>query len=276
LRVNEIVVTGAAGFVGATLVDRLRAAGRPVVPVSRRMLPGVTQVDDYAKAPGGAVVIHLAEESDRAHVNGLGEAYADRAAEVVRQLARRAGHLIYASSGVVYGDACERPFTTDQTALATDTYSRAKIRNEQIALSAGATVLRFSNLCGAGMSSKNVLSDILRQIPGSAALRLRDDSPVRDFLCVTDAAAAVAASADVRPGGVLNVGSGVGLSIRELARMALRAAGEPQREIVAVERSPRRSVNILDIALTRQRLGWTPRSTLRELLARLIQAGVRP
>ena len=273
---TRIVVTGARGFVGASLVQRLRAQGHAVVALSRREGPGLQQVDDYAQAPDGDVLVHLAEEADRSRAAALGDAHVDAAAALLRSLVRRAGHVIYGSSGVVYGDQGEPPFATDRPVEASDPYSASKIRNEGIALDAGATVLRFSNLFGRGMSPNNVLSDIARQLGGSGPLAVRDDTPVRDFLAVDEAAEAIAAAIERRPGGIVNVGSGVGLSVRELAEVALRAAGQSGRDIVATRPAGRRSVNVLDISGTAQVLGWKPQASPRVRLERFFLDGAQP
>jgi nucleoside-diphosphate-sugar epimerase len=272
----NVVVTGARGFLGSAVVTALRGAGLPVVPVSRRPGPGITTVDDYGRSPVADLLVHTAEEADRAKVNALGEPYVEGTARTVRELAGRAGHLLYVSSGTVYGDQSDRAFRTDDPVHATDTYSRAKIRNEQIALDAGGAVVRPSNLCGPGMSPRNVLSDILRQLHGAGPLLVRDDTPVRDFLPVAEAALAVLAILQRRAHGIFNVGSGIGLSIRELAGLMLHSAGQAGREVVATHRSTRRSMNVLDITRTRERVGWAPRPTLHDLLDQTHSHGVRP
>lgn len=264
------------GFLGSIVVTLLRANQFTVVPVSRRQSEGIITVDDYAQTPVADVIVHLAEEADRAKVNRLGQAYADHSTEVLRKLVRRTDHVIYASSSTVYGDAGERPFTVEDPVLTTDFYSSAKFRNEQIALEADASVLRFSNLCGIGMSAQNVLSDILTQVPGKGPLKIRDDMPVRDFLPVLDAATAVVMTAQRRAMGLLNVGSGIGISIRDLAQVALQLAHQADREIVATSRSGRRSMNVLDIDHTRLVLDWAPRETVHQFLFSVLTNGVSP
>ncbi|MCE9659471.1 MAG: NAD(P)-dependent oxidoreductase [Burkholderiales bacterium] len=266
--VIPIVVTGAAGFVGSAVLRRLRSLDRPATGISRRDLPGLVRVADYRDTPEAEVIVHLAEESDRATVERLGAEYADAAAAIVDALCRRAGHLVYASSGLVYGDAAKVACGADAPVCPSDAYSRSKLRNEAVALAGGATVLRFSNLFGPGMSENNVVSDIARQLGGEGPLRVRDTSPVRDFLCVDDAAEATLAAIDRRPGGILNIGSGTGLAIGDVARIALAAVGHPERPVAATPAPARRSINVLDIAATGRRLGWQPRSTSRDKLAR--------
>jgi UDP-glucose 4-epimerase len=230
--------------------------GLPCIAVSRRSGPGLHQVAEYTDTPSADILIHLAEESDRAKANLLGEAYIEHAAMVVEKLLARARTFVYASSGVVYGDLGVTPFGTDAGVESTDVYSRSKIRNEALVLSAGGTVLRLSNLFGMGMSPCNVVSDISKQLGRTDPLVVRDDGPVRDFLSVNEAANAIGLLVQTPQPGIFNIGSGVGVPIRGLAQLALSAVGQQNREIVVAHPSGRRSVNILDISDTKRCLGW--------------------
>lgn len=270
----SIVITGASGFLGRAVTARLESVGLPFTAVSRRSEPGLYHVADYIDTPAGDVLIHLAEEPDRAIVNALGEAYLDRAASVVDTLSRRAGTFVYASSGAVYGDASDTPFGTDAVITPTDGYSRSKVRNEALALSAGGTVLRLSNLFGPGMSPHNVITDIARQLRHFGPLKVRDDTPVRDFLSANAAADAIVLLLKAPFPGILNLGSGVGTSIHELALLALRAVGQQGREIAVTQPSARRSVNILNIAETQRHLGWSPKFSAVDTLGNLFLNGV--
>jgi len=254
--VPRIVVTGASGFLARAVIARLTAIGLPCIAVSRRRGPGLHKVADYTDTPAADIMIHLAEESDRAKATFLGEAYLEHAAIVVEKLLARAPALIYASSGVVYGDLGVTPFGIHAGVESTDVYSRSKIRNEALVLSAGGTAMRLSNLFGAGMSPANVVSDIAKQLAQTGSLVVRDDGPVRDFLSVNEAANAIGLLAQTPQPGIFNIGSGLGVSIGELALLALRAVKQQNREIVVAHPSGMRSVNILDISDTKRCLGW--------------------
>ena len=271
----KIVVTGATGFVGRALAAHLETLGLPVTRVTRQSLPGMHQVADYAESPAGDVTIHLAEEPDCSKVNRMGKAYLREASNVVRDLAGRSGRFIYASSGMVYGDENESACTVDMPVIGTDLYSQSKILNEKLVLEAGGAVVRLSNLYGNGMSENTVISDIIKQIPGAGPVRVRDDRPVRDFLYVTDAVRAIGLMVANPCAGVLNIGSGIGTSIRTLAKLALRSVGEEARDIVATQPSSRRSVNILDISETQRVLGWSPDASLEDQLGKFFRNGAR-
>jgi UDP-glucose 4-epimerase len=266
-----IVVTGATGFLGRCLMAYLAEHDMTVIPVSRRRLPGVCLVRDYLESPVGDVLIHLAEEPDRGMVNRMGDDYVERAASVIAALSSHPNQrVVYVSSGVVYGDGCEPACKVGATVMAEDAYSKSKLLNERIVLDAGGGVARLSNLFGFGMSENNVVSDIIRQVPGAGPLMVRDDKPVRDYLHVSDAVSAMTLLVKSGYRGIVNVGSGVGTSVRKLAELALVSVGQGARDIVATAPSSRRSTNVLDISETTKLLGWQPVARLEEQLPRLI------
>jgi UDP-glucose 4-epimerase len=270
----QVAITGASGFLGQELSSRLRASGHEVSALSRRAGPGLNMVRDYARDVRAEVIVHLAETSDRRAANAAGDDYERQALATLRALlGSGARRVVYASSAALYGNEAVRPRRTDDPVRATDTYTRLKLASEQLVLSAPGVegvVARITNLYGAGMSDANVVSRILGQIPGHGPVQVLDDSPVRDFLWVGDAARALQAMVEGRVGGVFNVGSGGGTSVRDLALLALRAAGQSDRRVEALQPSPRPSTLVLDPSLTRRTFDWQPEITLSQGLDRLV------
>ena len=115
----SIVITGATGFLGRAVLWQLVALGLTGTPASSRPLPGGLHVVDYAECPTAEVIIHLAEPADRATANRLGDAHTRETGRVVRALSARTGLLIYASSGVVYGDNAMEPWRVGDPVIAT-------------------------------------------------------------------------------------------------------------------------------------------------------------
>jgi nucleoside-diphosphate-sugar epimerase len=274
----KIVVTGASGFLGSAV---MRAASgqseHQVIGVSRRGVPGLMRVTHYGQVPGGDVLIHLAEDNDRARVEMAGESYARGVRETLQALLRKQySRVIYASSGVLYDDRGSKPRTPDDPVAASDRYARVKLESEAAVLEQRGCVARLANLYGPGMPGSNVFSDILGQIPGAGPLRIRDASPVRDFLWVDDAAdgflrLALAAGETT---GILNLGTGTGTAIGDVARMCLEQAGETGREVASASTQQAPSAIILDPSLTTRVCGWQPRTSLRDGIANILQ-GIR-
>ena len=266
-----VVITGASGFVGRYLTAYLKQSGLNVIPVSRSAHTGMLQVSDYTQSPFGDVLIHLAEEPDRAKVNKLDANSFSEALNLVEFLSKRPKQrMIYASSAVVYGDSNKQPCKVGLPVYSVDNYTEMKLINEKIVLDSGGAVIRLSNLFGHGMASNNVISDILKQIPNNSPLKIRDDKPVCDFLHVSDAVAAIGLLLETNFSGILNLGSGKGTSIKELIKILLLETNQEDRELIINKPSPNKSINILDISDTVKMIGWHTNFTLNERLVQLL------
>jgi UDP-glucose 4-epimerase len=266
-----VVVTGAAGFIGRSLVARLGERGVEAVAVSGR--------GGHVAAPAahGDVLVHLAESPLLARAQALGDAHVAATVDAMRALAAKGfARLVYASSGVVYGDQAETPRRPADAVAADGPYARAKLAAEGVVAQNGGVVARLGNVIGPGMHEGTVVSDILDQLDGDGPVRVRDLGPVRDYVWIDDVAEGLAAMALGRPTGVFNLASGRGASVAELARRALDLAGQSDRQVVGEGRTSRSSL-VLDIARTAEAFGWAPQTTLDEGLRRLIALrGRRP
>lgn len=187
-------------------------------------------------------------------------------------IGKRYARVVYASSAVLYGDRSAVPHKTDDPVQVTDVYNRIKFGSEQTVLAAGGIVARLANLYGPGMSPANVLTAIIRQLDNSGPVRVLDAYPVRDFLWVEDAAAALAVMALAPEGsGTFNVGTGIGTSIHALAQLALDAAGQPERQIESVATKDGGSRLIVDIDSTTRRFGWQAATSLPSGIKTLVK-----
>jgi UDP-glucose 4-epimerase len=210
-----------------------------------------------------AILIHAGELADIAAAEARGEEHGDAMRRMLDTLlARGFAGVIYVSSAAVYGDSIARPRRPDEAIAPNGSYARAKADCEAEVLARGGTVVRLANLFGPGMARNTVVMDVLSQIPGTGALALRDEAPMRDYLWVDDAARAIAAGATRETSGVLNVGTGIGTSAGGLARRALDLAGEGNRPVISTKPSGRVSHLVLDIAATEAALAWSPRMSL--------------
>jgi UDP-glucose 4-epimerase len=273
----RVVVTGASGFLGSFIARGLTRAGVSTLRVSRQDIPGFLQVAKYADSPVGDVLIHLAEINNRSRVNQLSVEYEYEASSTLYALLTKGYRkVIYASSSIIYGDSGYTPHIESETVSPIDTYTRLKLKSEQSVLSRGGVVLRLANIYGPGMATENVLSRILGQLDQNGPIELQDTSPVRDFIWVEDVAEVIKKMAIQQAQGLFNVGSGIGTSIGELARMALEEAKQPQRQIVSTQSAAKPSCIVLDITKIKQYLHWEPSVLLSEGLQRLVrrQSGV--
>jgi len=203
----------------------------------------------------------------------------------VAELAERTSvptRLVFASAGAVYGPAVRQPTPEDALAAPASPYGASKLAAEQAIghLAAtgalGAVSLRCWGIAGAvGRFGDDDRSRLLPKALAVAAgqeafLEVNGDgAAVRELTRVADVAEAYRlALAAARPGihQVFNVGSGVGVAIREVVAMVEEITGQAVR----IERRPARpepQALVLDSRRIRRDLAWRPqRSSLREIV----------
>lgn len=219
--------------------------------------------------------MHLAETSDRAYVQAHAPQYEKQAlATLVALLRKGFSRVVYASSAVLYGDQSETPREVHDPVYVVDAYTRLKLASEQLVLAHGGVVARLSNLYGPKMAQGNVLSTILKQLQNDGPVRVFDTTPVRDFLWMEDAARALGLMATSDAKGIFNVGSGQGVSIYELASVALNAAGQQERAIEPIHPGNKFSKLVVDPIQTEATFGWRPVVNLVEGITTLVKTNL--
>lgn len=295
-----MVVTGAAGFLGSTLVARLLHGGTRVLGIDVRSpatddvaaanLATVTDhprfellVADLLDVPlvdvlsGAEALVHLAGQPGVQSSWGLGFAsHVDRnvhAAQVVLEaaLAARTPRTVLASSSSVYGNVATGRATEVTLPAPTSPYGVTKAAAEQLAgvyARRGLAVasLRFFTVYGPRQRPDMAFARIVAAALGGPAFPLRGDGrQVREFTFVDDAMAATAAAltAEVPAGWVGNVGGGATASLRQAIDLVEELSGRPVALdlLPAAPGDPDRTA--ADLRRTTAALGWAPTTGLR-------------
>ncbi len=294
----KVLVTGSEGFVGPHLIHHLRDNGDEVVPTTRHGEGGTQPLDvtdadrcqEVLTNVGPEAVVHLAAVSQVGkdpgtvyRVNTLGSANILQACCELPDPPQ----VLLLSTGYVYGEvpASEQPIPETRPPRPTNHYAASKAAMEEIAMAYRAVgvpvaVVRGFNQTGPGQSPDFVAPTIVRQVAAIAAgdatgpLLLGNVHPVRDFTDVRDAVRAYRLLLEEAPlDGPVNVCSGEGISIGELAERALEVAGVDAEVVSEVERQRDRDVSTLvgDPGRVRDLTGWRPEvpleRTLQDLLA---------
>jgi UDP-glucose 4-epimerase len=279
----KIVITGASGFIGGHLIKHLSDfANTQIVPLTRRRIPNLVQVSNYADAPDGDVLIHLAEDNNLESVTNKGLTYENEALSTLRALlAKKYGRIIYTSSSTLYGDKSVIPHGIDDQIFKESPYARIKSLSENAVLSNPiGIVVRIANVYGPRMSANNVMSQILKQIPQQGDVEVGDVTPVRDFIWVQDVVEGISMLAlmdlaEIGKSKMYNLGSGIGTSIGDLALLTLELAGQPERRVVSKNQTRVASSIVLDYSETTKTCGWTPQMSLRQGIASLLTSSYR-
>lgn len=279
----KIIITGASGFIGGHLISKLsEIANTEIVPLTRRKIPNLIRVSDYRDAPDGDVLIHLAEDNNLENVASRDLSYEHNALSTLRTLLdKKYRRIIYASSSTLYGDKSVVPHSTGDEIFVKNPYTRIKSLSESAVLeNPNGVVVRLANVYGPLMSTNNVMSQILSQIPKQGDLEVGDVNPVRDFVWVQDVAEGISMLTRMdltktEISKMYNLGSGVGTSIGDLALLTLELAGQSERRVMSKNRTRVMSSIVLDCSEMTNACGWTPQVSLRQGIATLLTSSLK-
>jgi len=303
---TRVVVTGAAGFIGSHLCERLLADGHEVIGIDsfsdyyergrkeqnletlrrdgRFTLEELDLVAADLSKPlrGAKVVFHLAGQPGvRPSWGGHFDRYVQdnivatqRLLEALREVAVE--RLVFASSSSVYGDA--EMFPTKETALPrpVSPYGMTKLAAEHLTFvylrnfGIPATSLRYFTVYGPRQRPDMAFVRFMDALVEGHEIEIYGDGEqTREFTFISDAVDGTvkAASADV-VGQIINLGGGSRVTInRVLATLEDISGLEARRKFLpAAPGDPRHTGASINVA--RERLGWEPRVALREGLAK--------
>lgn len=257
LRGTTVLVTGADGFIGSHLVERLAADGARVRAFclynSRGSAGWLDEIDATVRAgldirlgdirdarfveaatDGVEVVFHLAALIAIPYSYVAAESFVDtnvRGTLNVLEAARRAGvrRLIQTSTSEVYGTPDELPIRETHPLNAQSPYAATKVAADQLALAfhrsygLPVVVLRPFNTYGPRQSERAVLPTMLRQlIAGLPAIHLGRLDTRRDLTYVADTVDGFVRAASVPgiEGRTIQLGTGRAVSVGELFELA--------------------------------------------------------
>lgn len=294
----RVLLTGASGFVGGAVRERLLALGHEVVTLGRSAPrcanPATHLAADFAEpatvlrhrdalgaielaAHVGAEVPHAAagaaDDPVRAFaVNTLGTAH------LLAALPSSLAGFCYTSTLDVYGLPHSCPIGEDHPLRPVTYYAASKLAAESLLAVWSArsgvpvAVLRLSHVYGPGdTSSKAVPSLLTACLRGGRLVVHGDGGDVRDYVYVTDVAEAVARAVERRPAGAFNIAAGTGTSIRELLAAVRGATGATGEADWLPATRPATSL-VLDVTRAGAALGWQPEVGLAEGLRRTAAA----
>ncbi|MDQ3403293.1 MAG: GDP-mannose 4,6-dehydratase [Actinomycetota bacterium] len=302
------LVTGGAGFIGSTLVDRLLRDGHDVAVIdnlSRGRLANleaalatgrcdVHEVDVTSPELHGVlatikpeVVFHLAAQVD------VRVSVADPVLDVTQNVlgtvnlaeaARLAGvrKIVFASSGgSIYGTPELLPVAENTPINPKSPYAASKVSGELYLdtynqlYGLQCTHLALANVYGPRQNpfgEAGVVAIFANALlNGKPTKVFGDGGNTRDYVYVDDVVAAfVAVSGDVATARRYNIGTGVQVSDRELHTLVARAAGTPDEPELAPARLGDLRASALDSTAIARELGWKPEIDVAEGVRRTV------
>ena len=307
---QQVLVTGAGGFIGSNLVEhliqrgarvrafvrynsrndfgRLETLAREVLDEVEIFTGDLTNPEAVSGAVAGCeTVFHLGalipipysyrhpREYVAANVTGtLNVLEASRRASVSR--------LVQVSSSEVYGTAQTVPITESHPLRPQSPYAATKVGADQLALSfcssfgSPVVVARPFNTFGPRQSARAVIPTIISQALSRGKIELGDLSPTRDFLFVADTVEGLSRCGEVSgiEGETLNLGTGEEWSIATVAERVLAMLKiDVPLEISADRLRPADSEVerlVADWSKAKRLLSWSPQVEFDDGLRRTI------
>ena len=288
----RVLVTGADGFVGRTLVTRLRERAAEVVARGRTQLD-VSHVEQVRAAVAAArpdAVVHLAAisfvpdaEAERGRAFRVNDLGARHVLAAVPETAPRA-RVLLVSSSTVYGSAGSgaAPFVESSPLRPGNVYARTKAAADLLGAAyalRGLAVWRVRpwNHTGRGRPDRFVEASFARQIAEIEAglrpprIEVGALDSLRDFLHVDDVVDAYLAllEGNASPG-AYNVATGRGLTIRALLELLLARTHVRPELVVDPARLRPPDVSVGSAERLVAATGWRPHRTLDQALGELL------
>jgi len=288
----KYVVTGAAGFIGSQLAEKLLEGGHELVAIDcftdyydpalkEENAAGLDVVrldlaEQYLDLDGIDGVFHLAGQPGVRSFGEVFEEYVRRnllASRRVFEAAAAAGvRVVFASSSSVYGDAERYPTPEETEPRPISPYGITKLGCEQLAhayargFGLDAVVLRYFTFYGPRQRPDMALARIVDALARGSSFELYGDGlQSRSFTYVADGVEATLAAMERAPAGsVYNVGGGEEATMRDAIATLERVSG---RTLDLVE-SPSAAGDVrrtsADATRIERDLGWRATTSLED------------
>ncbi len=301
LATQRVVVTGGAGFLGAAVVEQLKARGCTEIVVPRSASYDLTELEAVRRLYRDArpdLVIHLAASVGGIEANRLnpGKFFYDNAMMGIQLIeeGRRVGLKKLVATGTIcaYPKFAPVPFKEDDlwNGYPEETNAPYGLAKKMLLVQSQAyrqqyqfnSVVVFPvNLYGPrdnfDPTTSHVIPAIIRKIDDALRAGAQeivlwgDGTPTREFLYVDDAAEGILAACERYDGSQpINLGCGREISIRALAELiaaTMEWKGRFRYDTSKPNGQPRRA---LDVTRAQQLLGWSARTSLEEGLRKSI------
>ena len=299
----KILVTGGAGFIGSHIVEYLVQRGDDVTildNLNTGKIENLSKVNNDINFVNGDIreykllerlvsdsdgVFHEAALASVQQSLKMQDEYFDvnvSGTENILKLAKEYGFkVVYASSSSVYGNPKQIPIKESDDRSTVNPYAQTKLEAELLAekyseMGVKVIGLRYFNVFGKRQSKEYAggIKLFLDRIQQSKPPKINGDGlQIRDFVYIDDVVKAniLAMDSDINYK-FLNVGSGLPISILDLANLVIDASGLSLKPIYCPALSGDIKTTQADLASIKKLLGWQPKTKLRDWLIEVISS----
>ena len=299
----KILVTGAAGFIGSHIVEYLVQRGGDVTildNLNTGKIENLSKVNNDINFVNGDIreykllerlvsdsdgVFHEAALASVQQSLKMQDEYFDvnvSGTENILKLAKEYGFkVVYASSSSVYGNPKQIPIKESDDRSTVNPYAQTKLEAELLAekyseMGVKVIGLRYFNVFGKRQSKEyaGVIKLFLDRIQQRKPPKINGDGlQTRDFVYIDDVVKAniLAMDSDINYK-FLNVGSGLPISILDLANLIIDASGLPLKPIYCPALSGDIKTTQADLTSIKKLLGWQPKTKLQDWLIEVISS----
>jgi UDP-glucose 4-epimerase len=302
---ENVLVTGGAGFIGRHLVRTLEQKGYSAVVVDSLVNPNSKPsagrfykadvrdrraIADIMKKEKIDSCVHLAAlisvvDSVRDPASTI-DANINGTASLLEACAEcGVGNFVFASTGAVYGEPKQFPIREDHVLDPLSPYGASKVAGEALAASyancgkvASAASLRFFNVYGEGQSQAyaGVITKFAERLSaGLPPVIYGDGLQTRDFVFVQDVANAVTLALESGRSGAFNIATGRSITINDLARAMIEIFGLDLEPVHEDERTGDIKFAQVDVSRAKKSLGYAPQGRLEDVLGVLMEPRIK-
>ncbi len=293
----RILVTGATGFIGSAFARLALSRGHQVAGLA---IPGEALPERWPAAQNLSWIRGTLEQAPWQEVRTFQpEAcvhtawitapgvylespdnlwFRDASFEFLRKLWELGARQVVSLGTCIEYQISGAPLSEDKTPIApTTTYARCKnelrIRLEQAANGQpfGLCWCRVFYPYGPGEHPSRLCGAIIRRLSAGQPLVLKTPHSTKDYIYIEDLAAAVLTVVEKRFHGTINIGTGTGVSVKDIAVCLAELMG--RRELIQEQNPPEPDPlpYVVADASRLRGLGWRPGYDLRQGLTQLLQ-----